>query len=300
MLLDSFGFSDSPVKYNPALHPRYKGKWIRKTAKKETSKKRKDKEHIDSIMAKFNLSLKGYINSNVPQYTTLSDDAVEKLASIVEVKSLAEKNSYRKNIAETLFPTNQIDLTNKVFEDSITSVMGEKNGRAFMEELQTQMRKQIEIDKKNADNNSYRKYRRGEKAAIYRGAMQNVLDNTPSGMLERIDDGVKYFTFYNNLKELTAASDWPHFGASDGTTGGTYTRKTGRVRLDGIESGFEGGIEGVYAHELTHDWPDKLTDYAMTSPVEGFAEFGRLVVTAKGRLANFPQCTKFWKENGLL
>jgi hypothetical protein len=97
MLLDSFGFSDSPV-YTETLHPRYKGKWIRKTAKKETSKKRSDFEHIDSIMNKFNLALKGFVDSNVPQFTRLNEGAVEKLASIIKVKSLAEKNSYRKHI----------------------------------------------------------------------------------------------------------------------------------------------------------------------------------------------------------
>jgi hypothetical protein len=167
--------------------------------------------------------------------------------------------------------------------------------------------------------------------------MTNVLNSMPSGMLERADDGVKFFVFYNDLKELTAAADWPQLGANHETVGGTYTRSTGRLRLDGIEGGFEGGIEGTYAHELTHavdagsqagiknteyelsntdDWDTvwideivrrgknpkyrKLTDYAAVSAIEGFAEFGRLVVTAKGRLANFPQCTKFWKENGLL
>jgi hypothetical protein len=213
--------------------------------------------------------------------------------------------------------------------------VGKKTGAEFLKELSNQISKQIEFDKKNEPE--FNKAERYNKSVVYRDAMVDVLNRTPSGMLERMDDGVKSFQFYNDLKQLTGAANWPTFGASDETVGGTYTRSKGRLRLDGIERGFEGGIEGVYAHELTHaadcgsqagvkgayyelsendDWeaawneeivrPGKkpiyrnLTDYAAQSPVEGFAEFGRLVITAKHRLSYFPKATKYWKENGLL
>lgn len=93
--------------------------------------------------------------------------------------------------------------------------------------------------------------------------------------------------------------------------------------------GGKSGEEGIYAHEFSHaidgfdkihsksaEWGqawnaevtagDKkaLTTYATTDPQEGFAEFGRLVLSGKYEAsavkAAFPKCFDYWAKQGLV
>lgn len=112
---------------------------------------------------------------------------------------------------------------------------------------------------------------------------------------------------------------------------------TSKVDAPGM-GGSQVNSHGVYAHELTHaidsgrrfsnhsDWHDayateirgdvdpdtpgvklgwgRLSEYARTDAVEGFAEFGRALygsdVTHRGLRESFPKCYSFFKKRGLV
>lgn len=137
--------------------------------------------------------------------------------------------------------------------------------------------------------------------------------------------------FKNSPKALAAL-------AGTGPLGGGYFRDNkgnGGLALDGgrpstrpAEGAFpqDGSAEGVYAHEFSHaiDGPNhelsnsdewkaaygamkgKMNRYADTGPQEGFAEFGRLLLSGKvphGDVADHPDlgpAFAFWKSQGLV
>lgn len=110
--------------------------------------------------------------------------------------------------------------------------------------------------------------------------------------------------------------------------GGFYDPNTGALNLDGGLEHLNPDMDrdGIYAHEIAHavdgrnmvlsrsaawqeayraeiDRPDNpLSQYARTSPQEGFAEFGRLLWSDRQEEAQrlFPRCYAFWKKGGLV
>lgn len=118
--------------------------------------------------------------------------------------------------------------------------------------------------------------------------------------------------------------DGPGSGPADFLSGETV--KSGRPKI------VDTHIRGIYAHELTHaidrhekisgtkEWRDawqaeivtlgkgggaRLSEYARTQSVEGFAEFGRLLygekeASKKAIKTNFPGCWKVFKDRGLV
>ena len=122
-----------------------------------------------------------------------------------------------------------------------------------------------------------------------------------------------------------------------GNVGGAFVRRGGKGNfvLDGDRAvsdespySHHGETEGVYAHEFVHAvdgavkgrrlsdsaaWQEafkaelaggKLTRYAGTDPSEGFAEFGRVLLSGKFDAAairqEFPKCHAFWLASDLL
>jgi hypothetical protein len=67
-------------------------------------------------------------------------------------------------------------------------------------------------------------------------------------------------------------------------------------------------LDGRREHSTTEKWmlawesevkSGELSDYGATNPIEGFAEFGRLVWTnPREARDSFPQCWAYWKEQG--
>lgn len=95
--------------------------------------------------------------------------------------------------------------------------------------------------------------------------------------------------------------------------------------LPGEEWRGKNGIAGIYAHEFAHAidgadrsvsstpewgraWESEIrlsknppSDYAVTSEMEGFAEFGRLAFThPQAAKTMYPKCAAVWKSHGLL
>lgn len=138
----------------------------------------------------------------------------------------------------------------------------------------------------------------------------------------------------SNLEEMTAAGGADVAGCYNAANHGVYLSgvpggagsHTGRHLP---ETGNKAQVgAGIYSHELAHalDGPDKeysssptwgrlfrsevnpagehrINSYASSSPSEAFAEFGRLVYSGQVPLEQvereFPDTSKFWKDNGL-
>jgi len=173
--------------------------------------------------------------------------------------------------------------------------------------------------------------------AQYRAALDAVVPRMSDVALRRFDANVDEIGFKSSAVEVTHDL---HDGQvrreilrmSGKLTMGFYERHkdshAGRLVLDGDpppEFGVKGITRDVYAHEFSHaldyepntrnrisdtpEWQqawkselkgDKLTKQAAVSPVEGFAEFGRLAMFAPEHAKNlFPKSWSVWKKHGL-
>lgn len=191
-------------------------------------------------------------------------------------------------------------------------------------EKKTEIRKAFINDLANADLGL--QYAR----AAYLKHLDAVLPRLGPRAVHNIQRNVQSWRFYDSCKELSEALRPAAFkiaGAWQDTGG-----HRGTVHVDGgDQNGDNARAAGIYAHELGHaaDWFDAphmqspisqhwswlvafkdelaggaLSKYAATSPLEGFAEFARLVWATGQRhediAAAYPQCYEVFKDQGLV
>ena len=170
----------------------------------------------------------------------------------------------------------------------------------------------------------------------YEKAVGRVMDAIPQEAQKRIDAHVVKSFFgahgediVEEIKSDNLKSGWPPLMSDQekklSRSRGVYNRNTKTVYIDGGAN--EKMIRQTAAHELTHaiDGPnadfseaflwrtawvdeifrtDNLSKYAKTHPIEGFAEFGRLLYgtdTPKEEIKKkFPQCYDFFENKGLI
>ncbi len=182
-----------------------------------------------------------------------------------------------------------------------------------------------------------------QKVAYFQ-SMQSVLGEMTPKALERfsagLTKGAKFYPDHEGIREglKDQHKDNPRVMAkleAAGTPGGCYSKKGGETSLH-LDGGYTEELKSashkmqvttdIYAHEFAHsiDGPSDeisrskewlsaykseivnggLTGYATTHPVEGFAEFGRLILAGRHDLgkvkARFPQCWAVWEKWGLV
>ncbi len=165
----------------------------------------------------------------------------------------------------------------------------------------------------------------------YASVLDHVVRTIPASALKRLDANERGITFHPDFKTLTAAlaAKFPELLNAITATGdvvaGLYDPAAGHLYLDGGTD--EHDAAGIYAHEFSHaidgprfelskaaEWRDawqseivagtsRLSAYATTSGLEGFAEFGRLLYAHDMPLdeveKRFPKCSAYWKRLGL-
>lgn len=160
-----------------------------------------------------------------------------------------------------------------------------------------------------------------ERKRIYGEFITDATKRMPSGATAAIARHLRGAKYHRSPREIAAslvADSGEQKYLTVGDIRGAYRQKTGTLYLDG-----DGGA-GTYAHELAHvidhgyrlsgsaEWRDAFTSevdrdgaplsqYARTSPSEGFAEFARLVYTGDVNAAEqrFPKSSAFFKRNDL-
>lgn len=164
----------------------------------------------------------------------------------------------------------------------------------------------------------------------YGDAAKSVHGKLPQAAKDRLEKNLKGFQFHESsdalTKTLTDKSPSLKAKLGDKKAGGAFSKKTGELHLDGGTNidGQKATHEEVYAHEYAHaidgsdhelskhqDWhaawkaeAGEVSKYAMKTPQEGFAEFGRLAYTSG--LSNdqlkekFPKMSEYWEKNELL
>lgn len=206
------------------------------------------------------------------------------------------------------------------------------NDEAWLKDLDTLVNRMIE-DVQAADLSDQQK-------ADYLRTMRKAMKNMPTNALRRIGKSLNGVSFYPDLDSLSngvrsdvasAAFGPIHklvvkyvlkaLGKYNGIAG-FYNGHSMKVHVDG---GPKHWRTQVYAHELTHAidgrtfelsksaaWKKAwaadikggaLTQYATTSPAEGFAEFGMIMYAYDDKPKDmediFPNAAAFFKERGL-
>lgn len=137
----------------------------------------------------------------------------------------------------------------------------------------------------------------------------------------RLNDNLEKIHVHQNGEEIERALGFKKVEGREigGAWSGSFSSNKGELHIN-----MGGGASReVLAHEITHGidhhgsgwtsdkpgWRDawgseietgKLSEYAKTSPREGFAEFGRLYMsTPKVAKRDFPKAFAFWQEEGL-
>ena len=170
----------------------------------------------------------------------------------------------------------------------------------------------------------------------YASSAREVMSSMSDHALAAFADHVKEAKFYESPEKLTDAvgkrAALPMGVKKMGGAWIVWTKNGhGSLHLHGaFESAHGGeklGANEVYAHEFSHaiDWDQKtgapvsssrewqkawdeeivgdkqapaaLSEYARTKPVEGWAEFGRLVHTKPHLAEKFPKCLAIWREH---
>ncbi len=162
-------------------------------------------------------------------------------------------------------------------------------------------------------------------------ALYSVCSKLPEKSVELIVNNVRQFKIVENTRETNAEfKKQTNRNVEKGfSMMGFYSVFTGAIVCDGYvdRPGADPQLvqRGVWAHELGHaidgsfelskstDWQSAfdqeiksggLSEYATTSPQEGFAEFSRLIygsdVERESAVGKFPLCAKFFGKRGLL
>jgi hypothetical protein len=169
-----------------------------------------------------------------------------------------------------------------------------------------------------------------ERVKGYREAFSKATEAMSDGAYARLAENAKAIRFYGTGDELTAEANRRAGSDASGMVGGFWYWRDGtpggELHLDGgYESGdFIDSAADIYTHELSHaidghqelsrdsDWQkawdteiaglkaDPPSFYATTSAAEGFAEFGRLVLTDPTAARRYPGCYAFWKSKRLV
>ncbi len=180
-----------------------------------------------------------------------------------------------------------------------------------------------------------------EQKKAYQAATDGVLSAMPEVAQQRVAASLKKVSLFGTTQELTQdlvarhpeSDKLKRVLANGSVVGGSFYPKTGEWLADG-DVGLTGdfsqegrsNVHETYAHELTHaiDGPElefssskewqmaydaelrggNLSQYASTSAVEGFAEFGRALYSGgadEETLAFFfPRSVKFFRDRGLM
>jgi len=168
-----------------------------------------------------------------------------------------------------------------------------------------------------------------EAASQYQKASESVLDYMTHDALRLFARNVQGINYHGNLASLQK-SHHKMSGRDASNVGGFWSwhpsEDGGDLHLDGGHDTDEHTrftVRHLYAHEFAHaiDGQQKLStqpdwvsaweyeiktsvhppsEYSQTNAVEGFAEFGRLVLTSPADAReNYPDCYDFWKKNGI-
>jgi hypothetical protein len=169
----------------------------------------------------------------------------------------------------------------------------------------------------------------------YGSSAQEVISSLSDHALATFAVHVKGASFYESPEKLSeAVGRRAALPLGVNKMGGAWIGSTknghGSLHLSGAFESVYGGAKllaaEVYAHEFSHaiDWDQKsgvrissspewqkawneeivgdkkapaaLSEYARTKPVEGWAEFGRLVHTKPDLAEKFPKCLAIWRE----
>src|SRR5262245_17372559 len=170
----------------------------------------------------------------------------------------------------------------------------------------------------------------------YGSSAQQVISSMSDHALASFAVHVKGANFYESPEKLSeAVGKRAALPMGVNKMGGAWIGSTksghGSLHLSGAFDSAYGGTKllaaDVYAHEFWHaiDWDQKtgarvsssrewhkawdeeivgdktapaaLSEYARTKPVEGWAEFGRLVLTKSDLAEKFPKCLAVWREH---
>jgi hypothetical protein len=175
-----------------------------------------------------------------------------------------------------------------------------------------------------------------EMAALYQQAARQAIDAMPQGFLDAFAQNLGVVDFVENTNkvnerfaEITGSTPAPADRLA-GFTAWHGSERTSLVVVDGAMG--EGTAFHIYAHEFSHvvDGPERLgkaisstpgwrvawdteintvaadggrpiTAYATWGPIEGFAEYGRMVLMhPKAAREDFPESWAVWKAHGLV
>lgn len=167
-----------------------------------------------------------------------------------------------------------------------------------------------------------------EQASNYRAVMRDTLDGMTPGARDHFLQNVGEVRFMKD--PIAVRKEWARHKLPEkaGLAAFWFEEKDGPVTFmcaDGGVQGSPGGIgpvRSVYAHEVWHavdrgeafsgsrEWQRAwkkevgrgsapLTKYATVDPGEGFAEFGRLVISDPQGAREFPLCWAFFHLKGL-
>jgi hypothetical protein len=173
----------------------------------------------------------------------------------------------------------------------------------------------------------------------YGSSARQVISSMSDHALAAFAVHVKGANFYESAEKLSeAVGKRAALPMGVKKMGGAWIGSTknghGSLHLSGAFESAYGGSKllaaEVYAHEFSHaiDWDQKtgarvsssrewqeawdeeivgdkrapaaLSEYARTKPVEGWAEFGRLVYTKPDLAEKFPKCLAIWREHKYL
>ena len=163
----------------------------------------------------------------------------------------------------------------------------------------------------------------------YGSHLKQVARKMSTGMLKRWHANVKKIGLFNSTDQVT--EQWLNLTgrkmADKSKVSGMWSpvtegkRGSGSLFLDGGDD--DEKTQGTYAHEFSHaidgheeysssaSWYEAwkaeidqqgspLSSYARIKPIEGWAEFGRLLLTKPDEAKRFPKCLAVWQSFGLM